>query len=86
MVYLAPTLRDVLGLPEYGPITAWADVIHPDDRPQHTRAVAALYRGEVPAARRRIPLSRAGRHLEMGAPARHRGARSATGARAAWSA
>ena len=48
MVYLAPQLQEVLGLPEYGPITAWADVIHPDDRPQHTRMVAALYRGEIP--------------------------------------
>ena len=48
MVYLAPQLADVLSLPEYGPITAWADVIHPDDRPQHTRMVAALYRGEIP--------------------------------------
>ena len=41
-------LQEVLSLPEYGPITAWADVIHPDDRPQHTRMVAALYRGEIP--------------------------------------
>ena len=48
MVYLAPQLQEVLSLPQYGPITAWADVIHPDDRPQHTRMVAALYRGEIP--------------------------------------
>ena len=47
MVYLAPSLQETLGLPEYGPITAWADVVHPDDRPQHTRMIAALYRGEI---------------------------------------
>jgi PAS domain S-box-containing protein len=47
MVYLAPSLQEVLGLPEYGPISAWAEVIHPDDRPQHTRMIAALYRGEI---------------------------------------
>ena len=48
MVYLAPSLQEVLNLPEYGPITAFADVVHPDDRPQHTRMIAALYKGEIP--------------------------------------
>jgi PAS domain S-box-containing protein len=47
MVYLAPSLQQFLGLPEYGPISDWAEVIHPDDRPQHTRMISALYRGEI---------------------------------------
>jgi PAS domain S-box-containing protein len=47
MVYLAPSLQEVLNLPEYGPITEWAKVIHPDDLPQHTRMISALYRGEI---------------------------------------
>ncbi|MEN3379764.1 MAG: hypothetical protein V7604_5119, partial [Hyphomicrobiales bacterium] len=47
MVYLAPSLVEILGLPEYGPITAWSDVIHPDDRAMHTRMTASLYKGEI---------------------------------------
>ena len=47
MVYLAPSLVEVLGLPEYGPISAFADVVHPDDRPYHRRMIAALYNGET---------------------------------------
>ena len=47
MVYLAPALVEVLNLPEYGPVSAFADVVHPDDRPQHTRMIAALYKGEI---------------------------------------
>jgi PAS domain S-box-containing protein len=47
MVYLAPSLIDILGLPEYCSISDWANVIHPDDRPFHTRMVAALYKGEI---------------------------------------
>src|SRR4051812_32909163 len=48
MVYLAPALVEVLDLPEYGPISEFAGVVHPDDRPQHTRMIAALYKGEIP--------------------------------------
>src|ERR1051325_6732976 len=48
MVYLAPALVEVLDLPEYGPVSAFAAVVHPDDRPQHTRMIAALYKGEIP--------------------------------------
>ena len=48
MVYLAPSLGEILGLPERCSISDWADVIHPDDRPFHTRMIAALYRGEIP--------------------------------------
>ena len=48
MVYLAPALVEVLNLPEYGPVSAFADVVHPDDRPHHTRMIAALYKGEIP--------------------------------------
>src|SRR5436305_573454 len=48
MVYLAPALIEVLNLPEYGPISEFAAVVHPDDRPQHTRMIAALYKGEIP--------------------------------------
>jgi PAS domain S-box-containing protein len=48
MVYLAPSLVDVLGLPEFGPISTFAEVIHPDDRPYHTRMTSALYKGEIP--------------------------------------
>jgi PAS domain S-box-containing protein len=48
MVYLAPSLQEVLGLPEHGPMSAWADVVHPDDRAYHTRMTAALYKGEIP--------------------------------------
>jgi PAS domain S-box-containing protein len=48
MVYLAPALVEVLNLPEFGPVSAFAAVVHPDDRPQHTRMIAALYKGEIP--------------------------------------
>src|SRR3954452_13871251 len=48
MVYLAPALVEVLDLPEYGPVSEFAGVVHPDDRPQHTRMIAALYKGEIP--------------------------------------
>ncbi len=48
MVYLAPALVEVLNLPEFGPVSAFAEVVHPDDRPQHTRMIAALYKGEIP--------------------------------------
>jgi PAS domain S-box-containing protein len=48
MVYLAPSLTEMLDLPEYSTISDWAGVIHPDDRPYHTRMVAALYKGEIP--------------------------------------
>jgi len=48
MVYLAPALVEVLNLPEYGPVTDFAAVVHPDDRPQHTRMIGALYKGEIP--------------------------------------
>jgi len=47
MVYLAPALTEVLNLPEYCSISEWAGVIHPDDRPYHTRMVSALFRGEI---------------------------------------
>ena len=86
MVYLAPALQEVLGLPEYGPITAWADV-DPSGRPPaaHPHDRGALSRRNFPA-RLRIPLSRARRHLEMGAPARRSWCAGPTAARAAWSA
>ena len=48
MVYLAPALVEVLDLPEFGPVSEFANVVHPDDRPQHTRMIAALYKGEIP--------------------------------------
>src|SRR6478735_7281983 len=48
MVYLAPALVEVLNLPEYGPVSDFAAVVHPDDRPQHTRMIAALYKGDIP--------------------------------------
>ena len=48
MVYLAPALVEVLDLPEYGPVSEFANVVHPDDRPNHTRMIAALYKGEIP--------------------------------------
>src|ERR1043165_1096791 len=48
MAYLAPALVEVLDLAEYGPVSAFANVIHPDDLPQHTRMVAALCKGEIP--------------------------------------
>ena len=48
MVYLAPALVEVLGLPEYGPVSEFANVVHRDDRPLHTRMIAALYKGEIP--------------------------------------
>ena len=48
MVYLAPALIEVLDLPEYGPVSEFADVVHPDDRPHHTRMISALYKGEIP--------------------------------------
>ncbi len=48
MVYLAPALVEVLDLPEFGPVSEFAEVVHPDDRPQHTRMIAALYKGEIP--------------------------------------
>ena len=47
MVYLAPALTEVLNLPEYGPVSAFAGVIHPDDRPHHARMITALYKGEI---------------------------------------
>jgi PAS domain S-box-containing protein len=47
MVYLAPALVDVLGLPEYGPVSEFANVVHPDDRPLHRRMIGALYKGEI---------------------------------------
>jgi PAS domain S-box-containing protein len=47
MVYLAPALVEVLDLPEYGPVSAFAAVVHPDDRPLHTRMISALYKGEI---------------------------------------
>src|SRR3954453_6080074 len=48
MVYLAPSLVEILDLPEYGPISAWSGVIHPDDLPLHARTIASLYKGEIP--------------------------------------
>src|SRR5436305_631142 len=48
MVYLAPALVEVLDLPEYGPVSEFANVVHPDDRPHHTRMISALYKGEIP--------------------------------------
>jgi len=48
MVYLAPALVEVLDLPEYVPVSEFAGVVHPDDRPHHTRMIAALYKGEIP--------------------------------------
>jgi len=48
MAYLAPALVEVLDLAEYGPVSAFANVIHPDDLPQHTRMVTALCKGEIP--------------------------------------
>ena len=48
MVYLAPSLVEVLNLPEYGPISGFAEVVHPDDRPYHTRMTAALFKGDIP--------------------------------------
>ncbi len=48
MVYLAPALVEVLNLPEYGPVSEFANVVHPDDRPNHTRMISALYKGEIP--------------------------------------
>src|SRR5436305_2726291 len=48
MVYLAPALVEVLDLPEYGPVSEFATVVHPDDRPHHPRMIAALYKGEIP--------------------------------------
>ncbi|HXQ77967.1 MAG TPA: PAS domain-containing protein, partial [Gemmatimonadaceae bacterium] len=47
MVYLAPALVEVLDLPEYGPVSEFANVVHPDDRPHHTRMISALYKGEI---------------------------------------
>src|SRR5262249_31626726 len=47
IVYLAPSLTEILDLPEYCSISDWAGVIHPDDRPYHTRMVSALYKGEI---------------------------------------
>ncbi len=47
MVYLAPALVDVLGLPEYGPVSDFANVVHPDDRPLQRRMIGALYKGEI---------------------------------------
>jgi PAS domain S-box-containing protein len=48
MVYLAPALIEVLNLPEYGPVSEFANVVHPDDRAHHTRMISALYKGEIP--------------------------------------
>jgi len=48
MVHLAPALVEVLNLPEYGPVSKFAAVIHPDDGPHHTRMLSALYKGEIP--------------------------------------
>ena len=48
MVYLAPALVEVLDLPEFGPVSEFAEVVHPDDRPNHTRMISALYKGEIP--------------------------------------
>ena len=47
MVYLAPALVEVLNLPEFGPVSAFANVVHPDDRPHHVRMISALYKGEI---------------------------------------
>src|SRR3954454_22253043 len=47
MVYLAPALVEVLDLPEFGPVSEFANVVHPDDRPHHTRMISALYKGEI---------------------------------------
>src|SRR6185295_17495297 len=48
MVSLAPALVEVLNLPEYGSVSEFAAVVHPDDRPHHTRMISALYKGEIP--------------------------------------
>jgi PAS domain S-box-containing protein len=47
MVYLAPSLTEILNLPESCSISDWAGVIHPDDRPYHIRMVSALFKGET---------------------------------------
>ncbi len=48
MVYLAPALVEVLDLPEFGPVSEFAQVVHPDDRANHVRMISALYKGEIP--------------------------------------
>ena len=48
MVYLAPSLVEVLDLPEHCSVSDFAAVVHPEDRPLHTRMIASLYKGEIP--------------------------------------
>ncbi|MEA2879827.1 MAG: hypothetical protein QOF14_5023 [Hyphomicrobiales bacterium] len=48
MVYLAPTLSEVLGVPGHVSVSEFAAVVHPDDRPLHAAMVSALYRGDIP--------------------------------------
>ncbi len=47
MVYLAPTLSEVVGLPGYVSVSEFAAVVHPDDRPLHAAMVSALYKGDI---------------------------------------
>ena len=54
----------------------WPTVVHPDDRPQHTRMIAALYKGEIPRLDIEFRYRGTRRHVALGAPARHRGART----------
>jgi|GEM_PF-505611 len=47
MVYLAPTLSEVLGVPGRVSVSEFAAVVHPDDRPLHAAMVSALYKGDI---------------------------------------
>ncbi len=47
-VYLSPSLLAMLDLPPDANLQAWADRIHPEDRPFHTRMLIALFKGDIP--------------------------------------
>ncbi len=49
-VYFSPTLPAILGIASNSHIrpVEWAQLIHPDDKPLHTRAMLAHFKGETP--------------------------------------
>jgi PAS domain S-box-containing protein len=47
-LYLSPTLLAMLGLPADATLEAWADRIHPDDRPYHRSMLLGLFKGDIP--------------------------------------
>ncbi|HEY2138426.1 MAG TPA: PAS-domain containing protein [Xanthobacteraceae bacterium] len=47
-VYLSPSLLAMLDLPPDATLQAWADRIHPEDRPFHASLLVALFKGDIP--------------------------------------